>query len=134
MIKFARSTPSLIRNLKYTFIPPSCYDIQTKPNPVVCVTLGNDSGAFCDLHFRVSKLLCSSSKMLSLKLHKIISNCCWAMLLSKTGNYPLWELLLASIFSAASSNLVAVQIQTAQFLVPNSETNLSNYCMTALGF
>ncbi len=54
MIKFARCTPSFLRSIKYTFIPPSTYDILAKPNPVVCVTLGNDKGAVCDLHFRVT--------------------------------------------------------------------------------
>lgn len=53
MIKFTKFAPSLIQSLRYSFIPPSCYDIEAKPNPIVCVTLGNDDGAFCDLHFRV---------------------------------------------------------------------------------
>ena len=57
MLKFTRFTSSLTRSVKYTFIPPSCYDLQVKPNPVVCVTLGNDNGAFCDLHFRVTYLI-----------------------------------------------------------------------------
>lgn len=55
MLKFTRFSPSLTKTIKYNFLPPSCYDIQLKPNPVICVTLGNNDGPFCDLHFRVHK-------------------------------------------------------------------------------
>ncbi len=72
MLKFTRFSSSLTRTVRYTFIPPSCYDLQVKPNPVVCVTLGNDQGAVCDLHFRVTiRLLLSCSRMLYPKLPKI---------------------------------------------------------------
>lgn len=53
MIKFTRFVNPLIRVPKYTFIPPSCYDIEAKPNPVVSVTIGTNEGAYCDLHFTV---------------------------------------------------------------------------------
>lgn len=42
MITAARPAASLLHLLKYTFIPPSCYDINAKANPVVSITIGND--------------------------------------------------------------------------------------------
>lgn len=54
MLKYTKIARALTQNIKYNFQPPSCYNIEAKPNPVVCVTLGNDQGAFCDLHFRVN--------------------------------------------------------------------------------
>ena len=56
MIGATRSAVLLLRTLKYTFIPPSCYEVEAKPNPVVAVTIGNDEAAYCDLHFRVAIL------------------------------------------------------------------------------
>lgn len=54
MLRFSKPRlPLLLTSIRYNFIPPSCYDISAKPNPVICVTLGNEEGAFCDLHFRV---------------------------------------------------------------------------------
>lgn len=53
MIKLLGKGTSLMKNIKYSFIPPSNYDILAKPNSIVCVTLGNNEGAFCDVHFRV---------------------------------------------------------------------------------
>ena len=54
MLSFARNTGSILRHIRYTFIPPSCYDIDAKPNPVVSVTLGTEEASYCDLHFRVA--------------------------------------------------------------------------------
>lgn len=56
MLAATRGSVPLLRTLKYTFIPPSCYEIDAKPNPVVSVTIGNDEAAYCDLHFRVATL------------------------------------------------------------------------------
>ena len=53
MLKFTQFSHSLTRTIKFNFIPPSCYDILAKPNPVICVTFGNNDGVFCDLHLRV---------------------------------------------------------------------------------
>lgn len=53
MLKFIRYSTPILHSQKYTFIPPSCYDINTKPNPVVSITLGNDEGSYCNLDFRV---------------------------------------------------------------------------------
>lgn len=83
MIKFSKLVPSLVHASRYTFIPPSCYDIQAKPNPIVCVTLGNNDGAFCDLHFRVSEILYSYLKTLYPKPLKIIKDFFWALENSK---------------------------------------------------
>lgn len=56
MIAATRNAVPLVRSIKYSFIPPSCYEIDAKPNPVVSVTIGNDEAAYCDLHFRVVTL------------------------------------------------------------------------------
>ena len=54
MIKFLTKKTPITFNCKYTYLPPSCYDISTKPNPVVSVTLGNSKVTVCDLQFRVN--------------------------------------------------------------------------------
>ncbi len=53
MIKIANYCLRLTHINKFTFIPPSCYDIESKPNPVINVTLGNDQSDFCNVQFRV---------------------------------------------------------------------------------
>ena len=56
MLAATRNAVPLVRTIKYSFIPPSCYEIDAKPNPVVSVTIGNDEAVYCDLHFRVETL------------------------------------------------------------------------------
>lgn len=63
MIKFLTKRTPITFNCRYTFLPPSCYNIEAKPNPVISVTLGNSKAAVCDLHFRVHAQLFSCSKM-----------------------------------------------------------------------
>lgn len=53
MLKFASQCIRLTQKNKYTFIPPSCYNIESKPNPVINVVLGNDQADFCNIQFRV---------------------------------------------------------------------------------
>lgn len=54
MIKFANRCVRLTHNNKFTFIPASCYKIESKPNPVINVTLGTDQADFCNIQFRVN--------------------------------------------------------------------------------
>ena len=54
MIKFLTKANPMIFNSKFTFIPPSCYDLETKPNPVISVTMANGKATSVDLQFRVS--------------------------------------------------------------------------------
>lgn len=53
MIKIATKYMRLTHANKFTFIPPSCYNISSKPNPVINVTLGNDQFDLCVVQFRV---------------------------------------------------------------------------------
>jgi hypothetical protein len=53
MIKITNQLIRLTHNNKYTFIPPSQYDIKSKTNPVINVTLGTDKADFCIIQFRV---------------------------------------------------------------------------------
>ena len=53
MINIATKFIRLTHNNKFTFIPPSCYEIQSKVNPVINVTLGTDKADFCNIQFRV---------------------------------------------------------------------------------
>ena len=54
MIKIVSHCLRFTHKNKYTFVPPSCYDIQSKPNPVINVTLGTDQADFCNIQFRVN--------------------------------------------------------------------------------
>ena len=54
MIKIATRSLRITHQNKYSFIPPSCYRIETKPNPVINVILGTDQADYCNIQFRVS--------------------------------------------------------------------------------
>ena len=45
----------MLLNCKYNYIAPSCYDLDTKPNPVVSITLGSNEKKTYELHLRVKK-------------------------------------------------------------------------------
>jgi hypothetical protein len=60
--KFANCKNGLLLGLKYRYTPVSNYQIQSKVNPIVAVTLGNDKEKLLDIHFRVTHDLFSSSK------------------------------------------------------------------------
>lgn len=53
MIKIVSQSLRLTHQTKYNFIPPSCYKIESKPNPVINVVLGTDQADVCTLQFRV---------------------------------------------------------------------------------
>lgn len=53
MLKTTSRILSLTHCPKFTYIPPSCYDIKSKVNPIINVTLGNDNSDFCNIQFRV---------------------------------------------------------------------------------
>jgi hypothetical protein len=53
MIKIGSKSLRLTHQNKFTFIPASCYKIETKPNPVINVTLGTDQSDICNIQFRV---------------------------------------------------------------------------------
>lgn len=60
MHKFIRYSTTILHSQKYTFIPPSCYDISTKPNPIVSISLGSDEGSYCHLNLRVNQFIFSA--------------------------------------------------------------------------
>ena len=43
----------LVRKIRYNYTPVSTYKIQNKPNPIIAVTFGNDTGSLLDFQFRV---------------------------------------------------------------------------------
>ncbi len=51
--KVVNNKSGLLLGLKYNYTPVSNYQIQNKVNPIISVTLGNDSHALFDIHFRV---------------------------------------------------------------------------------
>jgi hypothetical protein len=53
MINIAKRFSRLTHSNIYTFIPPSSYDIQTKINPIINVTLGTDRSDLCNIQFRL---------------------------------------------------------------------------------
>lgn len=53
MLKIATQCMRLTQKNKFTFVPPSCYNIESKPNPVINVVLGTDQADFCTIQFRV---------------------------------------------------------------------------------
>lgn len=53
MINIANKFIRLTQKNVYTFIPPSCYDVQSKINPVINVTLGTDKSDLCNIQFRL---------------------------------------------------------------------------------
>jgi hypothetical protein len=59
MIKIATHSVRLLHQNKFNFIPPSCYNVESKPNPVINVTLGTDQADFCNIQFRVFSSLSS---------------------------------------------------------------------------
>jgi hypothetical protein len=59
MIKIATQSFRLLHINKFNFIPPSCSNIESKPNPVINVTLGTDQADFCNIQFRVLSFLSS---------------------------------------------------------------------------
>lgn len=54
MIKIVSRSLRLTHQNNYSFIPPSCYRIESKPNPVINVTLGTDQNDVCNIQFRVN--------------------------------------------------------------------------------
>ena len=77
MLKIATQCMRLTHKNKFTFVPPSCYNIESKPNPVINVVLGTDQTDFCTIQFRVffrimTVILKRCSKN-SLELQKIIT-------------------------------------------------------------
>lgn len=77
MLKIATQCMRLTQKNKFTFVPPSCYNIESKPNPVINVVLGTDQADFCTIQFRVFFdimtviLKCRSSN--SWELQKIVT-------------------------------------------------------------
>lgn len=66
---------SLILKSKYNYVPVSNYEVQRKPNPIIEVTLGSDTGKLFDLHFRVDIVRYSSLKILSPEQQRILRDC-----------------------------------------------------------
>jgi len=63
MRKFVSQASPLLTKVKYNYIPVSLYKVQNKPNPIVAVTIGNDSYTLFDLQFRVTPPTHSYLKM-----------------------------------------------------------------------
>lgn len=53
MISIASRFVRLTQKNIYSFIPPSCYDVQSKTNPIINVTLGTDRSDVCNIQFRL---------------------------------------------------------------------------------
>lgn len=91
MQKIFTTSSSLLRKVRYNYIPVSCYELKNKVNPVVGVKIGNNEAEFCELEFRVHACdICSCSRMLCLVLLRIISDYCWEVLSMKGEVYPWW--------------------------------------------
>lgn len=47
-------TSAIIQKLRYNYIPPSCYNISDKVNPVLRLTLGNANANLFTMNIRVN--------------------------------------------------------------------------------
>lgn len=60
MIKLTTQCLRLTHKNKFSYIPPSCYKVESKANPVINVVLGNDQADFCNIQFRVKFIINSA--------------------------------------------------------------------------